>query len=67
MATTQFYIAAGLPPDDNGADDGSTLFYITAGLVPDDVAAGEGRTTRNTRAWPLGVAHGMGFGMRKAA
>lgn len=39
MATTKFYITAGLPPDDNGADDGTTLFYITAGLPPDDTAA----------------------------
>lgn len=39
MATSQHYITAGIPPDDNGADDGSTLFYITAGLVPDDTAA----------------------------
>jgi hypothetical protein len=40
MASTKFYITAGLPPDDNGSDDGSTLFYITAGLPPDDTAAG---------------------------
>ena len=42
MATTEFYITAGLPPDDNSGDDGTTYFYITAGLPPDDTAVGGG-------------------------
>ena len=40
MATTQHYITAGLSPDDNGADGGTSYIYITAGLVPDDTAVG---------------------------
>ena len=39
MASTKFYITAGLIPKDDQGEDGSTKFYITAGLVKDDPAA----------------------------
>ena len=39
MASSKFYITAGLVPKDNQGDDGSSKFYITAGLIPDDFGA----------------------------
>lgn len=53
MATTEFYITAGLPPDDNSGDDGTTYFYITAGLPPDDIVSGGGNAPTGTIYGPL--------------
>ena len=39
MAESKFYITAGLPPKDTGADTGESIDYITAGLPPTDAAA----------------------------
>ena len=43
------------------------VFWADGGLyiVHEYTAAGSSRTTKNTRPYPLGVAHGMGFGMCK--
>ena len=32
----EFYISAGLPPNDSGETTAANTFYISAGLVPDD-------------------------------
>jgi hypothetical protein len=34
----EFYISAGLPPNDNDPGDNPNTFHISAGLVPDDEA-----------------------------
>lgn len=39
MAATDYYITAGLPPNDT-ADDGATKFYICAGFPPVTTAPG---------------------------
>jgi hypothetical protein len=33
----EFYISAGLVPNDSGETNAANTFYISAGLVPDDL------------------------------
>lgn len=39
MATTKFYISAGLVPTDNFGDQSGSKYFMSAGLVPTDTAA----------------------------
>jgi hypothetical protein len=41
---------------------GSDLLIPGGGVVANDYVAAEGRTTKNTRAWPLGTGAGMALG-----
>ena len=36
----EFYISAGLIPNDSGETNAANTFYISAGLVPDDLETG---------------------------
>lgn len=57
----EFYISAGLIPDDSGDSMAANTFYVSAGLVPDDVAAGGGGDF--IAAWAMNRQITIGLGV----